>query len=284
MNFTNKLFLGIIGFVCIIVFIGAFRGHAPWAVVAISTSLFAWLLFKQRRNTHASLQFSQQWKDLLSKKVIFYQELSVSEKLEFEKRILSFFSEIRITGVDFEIDDECRLLVASSSIIPFWDLPLWNYGELQEVLVYSNHFDENYQVGEDEHILGMVGSGAHMNHVMLLSKPALYTGFENKTNKNHVGFHEFAHLLDKSDGQVDGIPELLLPKEMANPWTKLVHREIKNIRTNHSDINPYGGTSEAEFFAVISEYYHKQPKLLAKKHPDLSKMLEMIYHPNGRRQ
>ncbi|UXX79653.1 zinc-dependent peptidase [Reichenbachiella carrageenanivorans] len=281
-SFTSRLFIGIIGFIALIAFVGLIRSQMAWLGWTIPLAGLSWWVWnKQKPRKKASLSFDPVWQSILLQLVPFYEALDEKGREAYDKQVINFFSTIKITAVDFEMDDECRLLVASSAIIPFWDLPVWNYGELQEVIVYSNHFNENYQVGEDQHLLGMVGNGGHMNHVMLLSKPALYQGFENKTNKNHVGFHEFAHLLDKSDGDVDGIPELFLPKELVNPWAKLVHREIRKIRAGKSDINPYGATSDAEFFAVISEYYHKRPKLLQTKHPDLYSMLELIYHPNG---
>lgn len=279
-SFTTRLFLGILFFVGIIMGIGVYQDALGIVWFLVVLGMMAGLLFRSYRIARsAAVAFNPQWREVLASKVSFYQDLDRSDQAVFEERVAVFFSTIKITAVDFELDDECRVLVAASSIVPFWDLPRWQYGSLQEVIVYSGHFDENYQISEDHHILGMVGSGGNMDHVMLLSKPALYSGFDNKTNKNHVGFHEFAHLLDKSDGDVDGIPELFLPKEMVNPWTKLVHREIGRIKADESDINPYGATSDAEFFAVISEYYHKRPHLLEKKHPDLFKMLQMIYRP-----
>ncbi|UXP31818.1 M90 family metallopeptidase [Reichenbachiella agarivorans] len=281
-SFPTKLFLGIAIFVSLIVVIGVWRGTIDTLWLTVVAMVLVGLGYNLiAKNRTMLVAFDPIWRNVLMDKVKFYVELDESGRQEFEKRIVQFFSAIRVSGVDFAMDDECRLLVASSSIVPFWDLPQWQYGQLQEVLVYSSHFDENYEVGSDHHILGMVGSGGNMAHVMLLSKPALYLGFENNSNKHHVGFHEFAHLLDKSDGEVDGIPELFLPKEMVNPWTKLVHREITRIKENHSDVDPYGATSDAEFFAVISEYYHKRPEILEKKHPDLFKMLQMIYHPQS---
>ncbi|PIB37489.1 hypothetical protein BFP72_09085 [Reichenbachiella sp. 5M10] len=260
--------------------LGVYRGSlATWWLLCVGLVIGSMLYRMVARSRVQQVRFEDAWREVLVAKVPFYQQLDEIGRVAFEQRVTHFFETIKITAVDFELDDECRVLVAASSIVPFWDLPQWQYGELQEVIVYSSHFDENYQVGSDHHILGMVGSGGNMDHVMLLSKPALYQGFDNKTNKHHVGFHEFAHLLDKSDGDVDGIPELFLPKEMVNPWTKLVHREIQRIRDNQSDVDPYGATNDAEFFAVISEYYHKRPQLLEKKHPDLYKMLQMIYHP-----
>tara|TARA_R110000765_G_scaffold9911_3_gene30825 strand:+ start:227 stop:403 length:177 start_codon:yes stop_codon:yes gene_type:complete len=48
---------------------------------------------------------------------------------------------------------------------------------------------------------------------------------------------------------------------------------MEAINDNHSDIRKYGGTNEAEFFAVASEYFFERPDLLKKKHPELYKVL-----------
>jgi Mlc titration factor MtfA (ptsG expression regulator) len=39
----------------------------------------------------------------------------------------------------------------------------------------------------------------------------------------------------------------------------------------------YGATNEIEFFAVISEYFFKQPELLKANHPELYEILGRIY-------
>ena len=48
---------------------------------------------------------------------------------------------------------------------------------------------------------------------------------------------------------------------------------MEAINDNHSDIRKYGGTNQAEFFAVASEYFFERPELLEKKHPELYEML-----------
>jgi len=47
---------------------------------------------------------------------------------------------------------------------------------------------------------------------------------------------------------------------------------------DRSDINPYGATNEAEFFAVVSEYFFERPKLLKEKHPELYNLLAEIFN------
>ena len=85
------------------------------------------------------------------------------------------------------------------------------------------------------------------------------------------------HLLDKSDGIVDGMPTKLLEHSYSIPWMKLVHQTIHEMSEGRTDINPYGATNEAEFFAVISEYFFERPDLLAEKHPELYSMLTRIF-------
>ncbi len=112
---------------------------------------------------------------------------------------------------------------------------------------------------------------------MILSKPALKYGFENESDKKNTAIHEFVHLIDKTDGSIDGIPELLLEKQYTIPWLDLINKKIDEIYDNKSDINPYGGSNRKEFFSVVSEYFFERPKLLAKKHPDLYNLLEKIF-------
>lgn len=113
---------------------------------------------------------------------------------------------------------------------------------------------------------------------MILSKEALHKGFSNESDKKNTAIHEFVHLIDKMDGKIDGVPGVLLQKQYAIPWIELMNKKMDEIYENESDINPYGGTHQSEFFAVASEYFFERPKLLERKHPVLYKMLERIFN------
>jgi MtfA peptidase len=76
---------------------------------------------------------------------------------------------------------------------------------------------------------------------------------------------------------VDGIPEFILGKEYILPWLQLMQQEIKQIMESRSDINPYGATNQAEFFAVVSEYFFERPDLLQSNHPELYELLATIF-------
>jgi MtfA peptidase len=236
----------------------------------------AWWLF-WRKTKPKYVIFPVNWRAILQAKVMFYQRLADTEKQRFEQAIVQFLNVVTITGVGGDANDTDRLLVASSAVIPLFGFPGWHYRNLNEVLLYESNFNEDYQSeGEERDILGMVGSGA-MQRMMILSKPALYQSFENQHSKNHLGIHEFVHLLDKADGSTDGIPEVLMQSQYTIPWLKMMHQNIADIKENESDINPYGATNEAEFLSVVSEYFFTQPQHLEKKHPELYQLLEKVF-------
>lgn len=215
--------------------------------------------------------------DILATHVRFYQRLDDAGKQRFREKVGSFLANVRIEGVGAAIEERDRIYVAASAVIPIFGFPEWEYRNLTDVLIYPDTFNTDYKFeGNNRSILGMVGSGP-MNGKMILSQRALREGFEVTNDKNNTAIHEFVHLLDKSDGAVDGIPENLLAHQYSIPWLNLMQEQIEEIRKNRSDINPYGASDKSEFFAVISEYFFERPELLKEKHPALYEYLEMIF-------
>lgn len=215
--------------------------------------------------------------DLLQKHVRFYAAMNPEDQHIFRKRVMQFLGTVTISPVgNVAITDLDRLYVAASAIIPIASFKDWTYNNLNEVLIYPDAFTKDFSgAAEEKNVLGMVGNGA-MHRMMILTLGALRAGFENETVHN-TGVHEFVHLLDKADGATDGIPEAMLPTEFRKPWMEYMHRAINEIRQGESDIEDYGGTNEAEFFAVISEYFFQKPDQLKEQHPKIWALLERIY-------
>lgn len=214
---------------------------------------------------------------LLQEHVRYYQQLSPADKTRFEAMLQRFLRRTHIEGVGVVVEPLDRVLVAASAIIPIFGFKDWEYFNLTNVILYPDTFDSTYQYeGNNRNILGMVGTGP-LNGQMILSRSALREGFSNVTDKNNTAIHEFVHLLDKTDGIIDGLPTKLMEHSYSIPWMKLVHQTIQEISAGHTDINPYAAFNEAEFFAVISEYFFERPDLLAEKHPELYEMLTKIF-------
>lgn len=226
------------------------------------------------------IAFNPKWRAILERDVLFYQGLSKEHKGEFEQRITEFLNETVIDCVGFEKTDLDEIYVSSSAVIPVFGFKQWHYNNLSSVIIYPSHFNDQldfHDEAEDKTIAGLIGTGK-FEHQMILSRKALYHGFQNKTDKNNTAIHEFVHLIDKMDGATDGLPKILMEHEMAVPWLALIHKEMEAINDDESDIRSYGGTNQAEFFAVASEYFFERPKLMKQKHPELYQMLQACFN------
>lgn len=235
---------------------------------------------KTRNIDHGAL-WKPQWSEFLQQHVDFYRNLSQTDQLSFEKRCLLFLETTAVeSSQDVKVDDNDRLLVAASAIIPVWGFPGWHYFNIKSVILLPARFNEHYQYGlPDSRISGMVGTGV-MSGKMVLSKPDLHQGFRNSRDKQNVGIHEFVHLIDMSDGQCDGFPERISEFQFSTPWFDFVQHKITEVEEGKSNINDYSATNQAEFFAVSSEYFFERPKMLKRKHPKLYEYLSEFYQQN----
>lgn len=215
--------------------------------------------------------------ELLQDYVKYYRQLDEQGRAAFKKRVEQFLSSVRITGVNAIVEDMDRLLIGAAAVIPVYHIPDWQYVNLHEVLVYPGSFNADFdQAGPERTITGMVGHGA-MQHVMIITKWELRQGFIDNNSTSNTAIHEFAHLVDKMDGTLDGIPEIILERKYAERWKNLMDATTRQMNNQPSDINHYATTNHAEFFAVISEYFFEKPELLQENHPELYEMLVRIY-------
>ena len=265
------------------------RSGQPRAVTLMlallpAAGVYAWQTRMVRRRREILRQlFPSEWEAVLQRDVVFFRVLEPAEQQRFRRQIQVFLGEKRISGVGVEIDETTRVLVAASAVIPIFGFLDWEWSEIGEVLVYPSRFDGEFQFGDKhgQNILGMVGTGS-LNRLMILSKPDLISGFRNAADKRNVGIHEFAHLVDKTDGVIDGVPGVGLDRQAVGPWLDLVRRKMDEIEAGDSDINRYALTNEAEFFAVTSEYFFERPGVMLRKHPALYAALEQVFNQDLR--
>ncbi|WP_153555549.1 zinc-dependent peptidase [Roseimaritima sediminicola] len=259
---------------------------APWWLLLAATAPLVYYLLRRRtlrRKQVLASRFPEVWEAALVSQVDYFRVLDEPRRERFRNLVKVFLDEVTITGIGTEVEESTRVLVAASAVIPIMGFEDWEYAGLGEVLIYPSSFSEDYQTDnvENANTLGMVGVG-HLSGVMILSKPSLLAGFRNQTDKRNVGIHEFAHLVDKADGDVDGIPPGL-DQAAYQPWVRWVGEELKREVRQGEHIDDYAYTNEAEYFAVLSEYFFEAPALLEQKNPELYAMLQRIYHQNPKR-
>ena len=238
-----------------------------------------WLVRRRclRRLKIMEQPFPDTWEKVLQSHVAFFRALPDPGKERFRQLVKIFLDEVRITGIETEVDDTVRVLVAASAAIPIFGFDDWEYHRLGEVLIYPRSFSEDYQTtgGPDENVGGMVGMG-RLRGVMILSKPWLIDGFDNPSTSTNVGVHEFAHLVERQDTE-DGLPSEV-PWQAVKEWVRYVARELAHPSKNRSYIRDYAYTNDHEFFATLAEYFFNSPELLKQKDPRLYEMLQNIFH------
>ncbi|MFK8114238.1 MAG: zinc-dependent peptidase [Rubripirellula sp.] len=282
-NQANQRFALAISLVAALALAGlGFASPGWWFAIPLCFGIYHFL----RRTTVRRLNviaapFPDAWEETLLTYVAFFRVLNDEQKERFRSLVKVFLDEVPITGIRTDVDDATSALVAASAVIPVFGFDDWEYSGLGEVLIYPTAFGENYQVDDgtgdksDHNILGMIGTN-HLSGIMILSKADLFAGFSNPEDKRNVGIHEFSHLVDKADGSVDGIPAGI-PGATVEPWIRWVGEELKSTKSRGHHINDYAYTNEAEYFAVLSEYFFEAPDILQKKNPELYQMLESIY-------
>lgn len=246
-------------------------------VIVGLASVGLWFIFGRERAVTIE-EVPPKWAPILEEKVRYYKALTPEKKKDFKIEVARFFSYVKINGVHFEVTLEDRLLVAASAVIPLFGFPGWDYQHLDEVVLFPRHFDREFNFHDPkEMITGLVGNGP-MEGKMILSVIALRAGFDNTQDKENVGIHEFIHIYDKEDGEIDGVPAAFVDKSFVLPWLKQVEGEMSAIHNRESSLQSYGGTNKQEFLAVAGEYFFERPHLLKQKHPELYDMLVKTFN------
>lgn len=271
------------GVVAVIIFLLAWKWHI--ALIALPLAWCAHHLLRRRtlrRIKVVAEALPEDWVEVLQSNVVFYQALDEAGRERFRNLVKVFIDEVPVTGIRTDVDDVTHVLVAASAVIPIFGFEDWEYSGLGEILIYPGAFNEEYQTGEgvSRNTLGMIGVN-HLSGVMILSKPDLVSGFQNHNDKRNVGIHEFAHLVDKADGSVDGLPNRVAG-DAAAPWIGWVAEELKRDPRAREEIDDYAYTNEAEYFAVLSEYFFEAPELLQQRHPEVYSMMRKMYHQDTR--
>ena len=212
--------------------------------------------------------------------VAFYKALNDVDRTRFEQNCALFIDATDFIGHRTEVNDQDKLLVAAGSVILAWGFERWAYVKVGTVYLLASTEDFP-DTGSSEFmaVQGMVGNG-HLTGKMILSKAALHYGFSNSRDKLNVALHEFAHLIDMADHEVDGLPEEIVGQAFIVPWLSLVEQEISKIERGDSNIRAYGAVNRAEFFAVVTEYFFERPEMLKRKSPELYDLLERFYQQN----
>jgi Mlc titration factor MtfA (ptsG expression regulator) len=248
--------------------------------------LLAWLApAASRRRELRAKPLPRPSQALLMRHSAHYRCLPPDVRQEFNRQTQVFLTDKQITPVETRLTAEARLLVAASAVTLTTGWTGYTWDQLREVLVYPDHFDRDYQFASTRSEDGPPGlypdpiltGQAHPWGVVILSRPALQASYSATGRRGHVGFHEFAHLLDLSRTSFDGVPSYLRD-EGVRQWTGLIEHERERLERGDSVLDPYGLSSPPELFAVAVEAFFQDPVAVATGHRDLYAFLASYFN------
>jgi Mlc titration factor MtfA (ptsG expression regulator) len=232
------------------------------------------LLKAWKRRRLAKRPFPPHWLQYIKKYVRFFDNLPQEQHERFLDLLKVFVWEKHFIGAGgMEITDEVKVVIAAAAVRLVLGLDLSYYNRLSEIVVYPSHYKHPNQTG-------MVLGEAQAWGTVVLSWDAVKSGLANDQDGRETAAHEFAHVLDRSDGAFDGTPELH-SWASYKPWAEIMSHHFlalkKRGRRQRKVLSSYGATNEAEFFAVATESFFEKPEQLHKQMPDLYELLKTFY-------
>jgi Mlc titration factor MtfA (ptsG expression regulator) len=225
------------------------------------------------------------WRVIVSKNVPYADQLDDDDRLELEALIRIFVAEKNFEGCGgLEITEEIKVTVAAQACLLLLHRDTDIYPDLESILVYPHA----YRVRGKQRDGAVVIEGDSIRLGESWTRGAVVLAWDHVASATHhvaagqnVVLHEFAHQLDAEDGAMDGAPDLGSRSRYAT-WARVLGEEQRELSERlqsglPSDIDPYGATNPAEFFAVVTEMFFGRPRALRERHPELYQELVAFF-------
>ncbi len=253
--------------------------------------MLQWLA-NRRRKKILKAPFPPAWEEILQHNVAHYCMLEDEERTRLRALIQVFIAEKYWEGCGgLELTDEIRVTISAQACLLILNLPHNYYENVETIIVYPStvilpgrklaFFETALEPIEPEYPI--IGQAFEQGPLILVWDEVLHGSRHPEAGYNVV-YHEFAHKLDMLDGAADGTPSLRDRAEYRD-WVQTCSREYLRLRQEvergkKTFLNAYGAVNEAEFFAVATEHFFDQPRLMIKHAPDLYRVLSEYYRQN----
>lgn len=216
-----------------------------------------------------------------------YKHLTQTDKDNIEKSILLFINTKNFLGVEIDITDEIKTIIAFyACLLLLHTSKLGCYDKLKTIIVYPSAV-----------AIKMINSagGIYSNQKFLIdgqsaNDTVVIVWHDAKAEAYHltqdnVIIHEFAHEIDFMSGEINGIPPLNNLK--YHHWAKTLFAEYSKLNKvalknrnwgKYKLLGSYASSNEAEFFAVLTERFFESPKSLQHNFKDLYDELKEFYN------
>lgn len=241
----------------------------------------------RRRRRLRAAPFPPAWRAIVERNFDLFPRLSEADRAELLGHVAVFLDEKKFEGCGgLEITDEVRVSIAAPAcLLLLHREPCSYYPELSSIVVYPHAYVARVVERGPDGVVHEFDSArlgeSWMRGVVVLSWDDVLAAGHDVHHAHNVVLHEFAHQLDAENGVVDGAPRLAR-RGLYAAWARILSGEFADLqraaaRGRATDIDPYGATNPAEFFAVVTETFFERPDLLQHGHRALYDELASFY-------
>jgi MtfA peptidase len=243
-------------------------------------------LFKNHRRAELRKEaLSPSERAIVAKNVPYAAKLDESDRNELEGLVRVFLAEKSFEGCGgLELTEEMKVTIAAQACLLLLHRENDMYPGVEAILVYPGAYRAPTTRAEGGIVIeseqARLGE-SWTRGVVVLAWDHVKSGAGQPADGQNVVLHEFAHQLDAENGATDGAPDLGARARYTS-WAHVLGDEFAALsRKLHeglrSDIDPYGATNPAEFFAVVTEMFFEKPRPMKQRHPALYGELAAFY-------
>lgn len=216
------------------------------------------------------LPVPQLYKDILQKYFHYYQILSPSNKVKFERKVCNFLYSKRFIPRNIpEVTIEAKVLIAASAVQLTFGLPNIYLRHFDKILVYPNEYyssiTKQYHKGEVNPRFGII----------VLSWKNFIEGFVTRDDGVNVGLHEMAHAL-RLENIIRNEEYKFFDDDLIRRFDDYARAVCRNFREHTDFFRPYACANEHEFFSVAIENFFDRSELFRKQIPELYAILTRL--------
>tara|TARA_R110002050_G_scaffold147017_1_gene272653 strand:- start:32576 stop:33403 length:828 start_codon:yes stop_codon:yes gene_type:complete len=208
-----------------------------------------------------------QYKRVLEKYFVYYNNLTPALKGVFERRVSLFVRAKDFYGQHgLEVTDEMRVLIAATGVQITFGFKFFQLPRFTKIFIFPEEYYS--RITKKKH----KGEVHPMGRVIKLSWNNFLKGFENPSDGINLGLHEMTHAMSLENSFAsNGVSNFINPSAYR-VWHKLAVTEMNIIRTtNNSIFRKYAATNIEEFLAVSVEVFFEQTVQFYEYNPMLYK-------------
>lgn len=246
---------------------------------------------RSRRKKLLEQPLPDAWRRIIEKNVAVFSLLSLAERERLMSATKIIVAERSFVGSGgLAITEEVKLTIAAQAALLLLGEEGYYFERVPTIFVHpyhqrtKSHRDLTTAVLVEEDVL-IEGQALAQGEIRLVWDDVLYGGRDPGDGENVV-LHEFAHHLDRLDGDVGGIPPLP-SHEVREHWIRTFDGELADLRRDISNghevfLHEEAAENRAELFAYSTECFFEQPWELAEFHPELFDCLLSFYKTDPR--